>query len=259
MRSVLLAILISGTAFSQNLVETVDGMKGTGYIGLGDLAKIKYLPITVRDGELPQSFNWADIDGVISEVKDQGNCGSCWAFAIIAALESAEVIQDGKQVGNYSEQHMVSCDRYSYGCNGGFMSSADFLVRSGVTDETGFPYTARNSRCKSGLDIKAKISKYYLIDKPNVSKIKTALVNNGPLFVTVMAGGAGWGGQTERVTSCRKRGTTNHMVLLTGWDEKGWVIKNSWGKKWGKDGFSSIGFGCDLIGQEAGFLDIVSK
>lgn len=257
MKQLLFGILMSSAAFGQNLVDTVDGAKGTGYIGLGDMSKIEYLPITAQDSELPKTFNWGDIEGVVSEVKNQGSCGSCWAFAIVAALESAEVLQQGKQVRDLSEQHMVSCDRYSYGCNGGFMSSADFLVRTGVTDEPSFPYTARNSRCKSGLDIKSKVTKYLLIEKPNVSKIKTALVNNGPLFVTVMAGGSGWNGSTDKVTSCRKRGTTNHMVLITGYDENGWIIKNSWGKRWGKGGFAHIGFGCDLIGQETGFLDIM--
>lgn len=255
MKKLFLAILFSTSAFGQNLVETVDGIKGTGYFGLGDKSKITYVPVKAPQAELPAKFDWADTPGVLPEVRNQGSCGSCWAFAITGALESAQVIQKTGPMMDLSEQHMVSCDKYSYGCNGGFMSSADFVVRNGLTDEASFPYTARNSRCKSGLDVKAKAVKYFLIDKPNTTKIKTALIEHGPLFVTVMAGGSGWSGSTDKVTTCRKRGSTNHMVIITGYDEKGWIMRNSWGKKWGKGGYATVGYNCDLIGQEAGWVE----
>ena len=252
-------MVLSSFAHAQTVVETVDGLKGTGYMGLGDLSKISYLPIVVQENAIPENFNWDDIEGVLPPIRNQGSCGSCWAFAIVGAMESASAVQNLESVLNLSEQHMVSCDRESYGCNGGFMSSADFIVRNGVTDEQSFPYTGRNSRCKSGLKIKAKASKYYLIDKPNVDKIKTAIINNGPVFVTVMAGGSGWSGKTDKITSCRKRGTTNHMVILIGWDKSGWIMRNSWEDSWGDKGYSKIGFNCDLIGQEAGFVDMIKQ
>lgn len=258
MKKLFLAIPIlffSISSFAQNSVQTVDGVKGTGYVGLGDTSKITRVPVKAPQAELPAKFDWADTPGVLPEVRNQGSCGSCWAFAITGAMESALVLQNKSEMLDLSEQHMVSCDKYSYGCNGGFMSSADFVVRNGLTEETSFPYTARNTRCKSGLPVKAKAVKYVLIDKPNTTKIKTALIEKGPLFVTVMAGGSGWSGSTDRVTTCRKRGTTNHMVIITGYDEKGWIMRNSWGKKWGKGGYAHVGFNCDLIGQEAGWVE----
>ena len=259
MFKILLFAFISTSVMAENFtVDTVDGPKITGYLGLGDKDKLVYQKPAVKESEIPETFDWRDSEGVLPPVRDQGQCGSCWAFAIIGALESAEMVQAGKQVSDYSEQHMVSCDKYSYGCNGGFMSSADFLIRSGVTDETSFPYKARDLRCKSGLEIKAKATKYALIGepgkKPAQKDIKAALIKNGPLFVTVMAGGSGWNGATENVTTCRTRGNTNHMVQIVGYDRTGYWIKNSWGKLWGKEGYAHIKYGCDKIADEAGFI-----
>lgn len=259
MRKILFFAFLSSQSLAQSfVVDTVDGPKVTGYLGLGDRSKITYQKPAVRDAEIPEAFDWRNIDGVLPPVKDQGNCGSCWAFAIIGALESAEVIQGGKSISNYSEQHMVSCDRYSYGCNGGFMSSADFIVRNGVTDEKSFPYGAANLRCKSGLEVKAKAASYALIGQPNKrptqKEIKTALIQHGPLFVTVIAGGSGWSGATDSVTTCRTRGTTNHMVQIVGYDKTGWWIKNSWGEAWGQNGYAHIKYNCDKIAEEAGFV-----
>lgn len=258
-RALLFLAFLSTTAFAEPIIVlTNDGVKYTGYIGLGDKEKISYATMKTGVQELPETFNWQDVDGVLPEVRNQGNCGSCWAFAIAGALESALVVQGKKDLLNLSEQQMVSCDRQSYGCSGGFMSSADYVVRKGLTDETSFPYVAYNSRCKSGLDIKAKAVKYFLLgtasQKPTKDEIKTALIQYGPLFVTVAAGGSGWSGSSGKVTSCRKRATTNHMVQIVGYDQDGWIFKNSWGKKWGDGGYSHIGYGCDKIAEEAGFV-----
>lgn len=257
----LILFLIPQAVFAESfIVETVAGPKTTGYLGLGDKGKLVYQKIAVQDSEIPESFDWRSVDGVLPEVRDQGSCGSCWAFAITGALESAEVVQNGKMVGNYSEQQMVSCDKYSYGCNGGFMSSADFVVRNGLADEESFPYKAKNLKCKPNLEVKAKAAKYALIGEPNrkpaKKEIQSALIKNGPLFVTVLAGGSGWSGATENVTTCRTRGSTNHMVQIVGFDKTGWWIKNSWGKEWGKDGYAHIKYGCDKIADEAGFVSI---
>lgn len=251
--------LVSSVAFAKPIiVPTVDGMKHTGYLGIGNQSKISYIDIKSHPGELADSFTWQDATDVLPGVKNQGNCGSCWAFAIAGALESAEVVQGKRELLNLSEQHMVSCDKQSFGCSGGFMSSADFVVREGLTNEVSFPYVGYNARCKTKLDIKAKASKYYLLGsattKPKVDEIKTALIKYGPLFVTVYANGSGWSGATGKVTSCRKRGNTNHMVQIVGYDNDGWIIKNSWGKKWGDGGYAHIGYGCDKIAEEAGVI-----
>lgn len=258
-KSILLFLFAASSAFAEPIiVPTVDGIKYTGYLGLGDIKKIEYAKLKTYPGELDDTFDWRNVAGVLPDARNQGNCGSCWAFAIAGALESAEVVQGQRPLLNLSEQHMVSCDKQSFGCSGGFMSSADFVVRKGLTDEASFPYVANDVRCKSGLKVEAKAVKYYLLGsekrKPSVDEIKTALVKYGPLFVTVYAGGNGWSGETANVTSCRKKGTTNHMVQIVGYDADGWIIKNSWGKNWGDAGFAHIGYNCDKIAEEAGFI-----
>jgi C1A family cysteine protease len=240
------------------MIDTVDGLKATGYKGILKKDDMPYKTIIVDQKELPEKFDYRDYQGILSPVRDQKSCGSCWSFAITAALESSTAKQLGKPVQDLSEQHMVSCDDQSYGCSGGFMDSADFVVRNGLTDEKSFPYTAKNTRCKPKLPVVEKATKYYLIGTPKkgptTEQIKTALIEYGPVFVTVDAGGSGWTGATGEVTTCKKRGTTNHMVVVVGYDKTGWIIRNSWGTAWADKGYSHIKYGCDLIAEEAGFV-----
>jgi C1A family cysteine protease len=240
------------------MVETVGGLKATGYRGIWDKNNAPYRTIETGYRELPTSFDYRTVSGVLNDVRDQGTCGSCWSFSITSVLESSVVVQTPRTLTDLSEQHMVSCDYKSYGCNGGFMESADFVVRNGLTDEQAFPYTGKQVRCKQGLKTLEKAAKYYLIGTktraPTTAEIKTALVEYGPVFVSVKAGGMGWAGTTPKVTSCSKRGTANHMVVIVGYDEKGWIIRNSWGSEWADKGYAHIGYGCDLIGEDAGYV-----
>lgn len=240
------------------MVDTITGLKATGYRGFWDKNTAPYRPINTGYQELPESFDYRNIHGVLNPIRDQGTCGSCWSFSITSVLESSVVVQTPRSIVDLSEQHMVSCDYKSYGCNGGFMESADFVVRNGLTDEESFPYAGRPLRCKQGLKTLEKATKYYLLGTskraPTTEEIKTALLKYGPVFVSVKAGSAGWSGLTGEVTSCSKRGTANHMVVIVGYDPKGWVIRNSWSDQWADKGYAHIGYGCDLIGEDAGYV-----
>jgi C1A family cysteine protease len=269
MKHVLATIaFLTATAHAEtkpDIIDTVDGPKATGYAGISSTGSREGLPyetvkIDVKADELPESFDWRLMGVELPPVKDQANCGSCWSFAITGALESVESIFNDRPGLNLSEQHMVSCDAKSYGCSGGFMTSADFVVRKGLTEEASFPYAARDLRCKSKLAIVSKAKSYTLLGSetsgPTKDEIKKALIDHGPLFITVMAGGSGWSGATDTVTSCRKRGSTNHMVQLVGYTKTHWIIKNSWGTNWGDQGHAKIKFGCDLVGEEAGYVTV---
>jgi C1A family cysteine protease len=251
--------LFCSVVFAENsdFVDTPSGRRATGYIGTGDSLGLPYDDTATV--AYPDTFDWREQGFDLPDVKDQGSCGSCWSFAITSSLESAYAIFLKKTI-DLSEQHAVSCDARSFGCNGGFMDSANFFVRNGVTDESSFPYKARDVSCRSGLRVKARASSYTLLGgrgrKPTVDEIKSALVQHGPLFITVMAGGDGWVGLGPRVKSCRKRGTTNHMINLVGYTKTDWIIKNSWGKSWADGGYSRIGIGCDLVAEEAGFVSV---
>lgn len=239
-------------------VETKAGTKWTGYLGIKNLENMPYDGLKTVYEIFPESFDWRTASGVVSPIRDQGSCGSCWSFAITASLESAAVIQSQKPLFDLSEQHMVSCNKNAAGCQGGYMDSADYVVSRGLTDEATFPYTGRNSRCLARAEVVSKATHFSLLgtasSSPSIEEIKTALIDYGPLFVTVLAGGRGWSGATGEVTSCRKRGITNHMVNIVGYDSRGWIVRNSWGKEWGDNGYTHIKFGCDKIAEEAGYI-----
>lgn len=241
-------------ALGQETVETVAGKRALGYKGLGP--NPVYTDEVFPTEDLPKSFDWRSAQAVPS-IKNQGQCGSCWAFAITKSLEAALIVQTGLEEQNLSEQQMVSCDRSASGCSGGYMTSAQYVVDKGLTGEDSFPYAARNLRCKA-VTIEQKAASYKLLGsrnkKPTVEEIKAAMVKYGPVFVTVAAGGSGWSGRTGEITGCRNRGT-NHMVNLVGWTENGkWIVANSWSESWGDKGFTLMKFGCDKIGEEAGYI-----
>tara|TARA_R110000868_G_scaffold9394_4_gene46924 strand:- start:925 stop:1983 length:1059 start_codon:yes stop_codon:yes gene_type:complete len=192
--------------------------------------------------------------GQVSAIKDQGSCGSCWAFAITKTLESARLRAGGSEL-NLAEQEMVSCDTHAYGCSGGFMDEADYIVRRGLPLEAAYPYTARNGRCRSTLPPVADkaVSWAYIGAEgraPTVDELKTAISTYGVIFVTVSAGGADWGGSRVHMTGCSNRGT-NHMVTLVGYNQNDeFIIGNSWGTDWGENGFAYAKRGCNGLANE---------
>lgn len=244
------------------LISTNVYANATGYLGWKDPANkktAKYQGTPVVDEWLPQSFDWRG-SGYLVPIKNQGSCGSCWSFAITKSLEISEVVYGNRDKQDLSEQHMVSCERSAYGCGGGFMESAIFAVKTGLTAEENFAYRASNVSCKQNLPIAAKAISYTLLGsankKPDVGAIKSAILRYGSVFVTVAAGGSGWNSSGDSVTGCRNRGT-NHMVNLVGWTANNeWIMANSWGTSWKNNGYAKIPFGCDRIADEAGFIEV---
>lgn len=252
----LLSLLFVGTVEAAE-ISTVAGVKATGYLGLGDKNALAYKPLSADDDELPESFDWRTIDGVMTSVKDQGNCGSCVSFATMGMLEAAQAIFGDKANLNLSEQNMLDCrSGDAFGCNGAYLSAAAFTL-NGVSSEMDYPYRGRRERCKA-LDKVAKSSQVFLLGEPNRKptrqELKKALIEYGPFMVSAYAGGSGWSGKTGKVTSCRRTSSTNHAILLVGYNKDGWIFKNSWGKTWGDQGYSWIGYGCDGFGTEAAAL-----
>jgi C1A family cysteine protease len=186
-------------------------------------------------------------------VRDQGNCGSCWAQSSAGVLEWAQLIyQDKSQM--LSTQQLVSCDKSVYGCSGGWFADG-YVLKNGLAKEQDFPYQAKNLPCKSGLQAFAKPIDAMNIGengKPTTEQLKEALMQFGPLSVSVAAG-KGWSGfKGGKMSPCTNRGI-NHMVMIFGWDDSkgGWLMRNSWGKQWGTMGDALMPYGCDRIGEEA--------
>lgn len=177
----------------------------------------------------------ADIDwttkGGVSPVKNQGQCGSCWAFSATGVLEASAKIKG--QTVSLSEQQLVDCSGSygNHGCNGGWPSSAlNYVKDHGIASESEYPYTAKTGTCqKNGGSF--KIPSYSSASGCN------GLINglNGkPVSVTVDA--SNWNSyRSGTFNNCAT--SINHAVLLVGIVGGNWKIKNSWGTSWGEAGF----------------------
>jgi len=195
--------------------------------------------IEVLSGEVTPN---ADIDwqsaGKVSPVKNQGQCGSCWAFSAIAALESAVLIKQGS-TPYFSEQQLVDCSR-SYGnqgCNGGWMDSAFQYIRDkGISTQEQYPYVARDQTCKidSGAQ---KVTAF--VDVPGCDNLWNSL-SARPISVAVDA--SNWSPYRSGILSTCGA-SVNHGVLLIGATDGYWRIKNSWGTGWGETGFIRLSRG----------------
>ncbi len=200
---------------------------------------------------LPESWDWRELDGV-TPVRDQLECGSCWAFAATAAFEAAVRLHGFEEL-DLSEQQLILCNAYGHGCDGGWMTTAykHYMMRGGVLEacepyvgDDGLPCGQRTCEVADFLDGYEDVS-------PTVRALKSALLH-GPLAVA-MTVHDDFRFYTGGCYSPPAQGAPNHAVLLVGWDDRmadgrgAWLIKNSWGEDWGLDGFAWVEFHtCEL-------------
>lgn len=186
----------------------------------------------------PASRDWSTVPNVVTVVKNQGSCGSCWAFSAVAAIESLR-FQAYRTIGaNFSEQQLVSCSNAygNQGCNGGWMHFAYNYVKAvGIVNESAYPYTSDRTgvsgTCKAVRNT-FKISGYKNVSK-NCDSVAAA-VQVRPLSVAVDA--SNWSPYSSGIlNSCGMK--VNHAVLLVGVNSTTWKIKNSWGTGWGQSGY----------------------
>jgi hypothetical protein len=199
----------------------------------------------------PASFDWRTQGGV-TPVKNQGGCGSCWAFCGVAAVESQILIRSGVEE-DLSEAAVLSCNPAGEGCSGGWMSTVyDLFMSDGALRESCMPYhEVDTDPCLQGsCDVAGMLTGYYPVDD-NVNAIKTALLN-GPVAsgIAVCSGFQTYTGGCFQDTCS----DLNHGVLIIGWDDTqcggqgAWIIKNSWAPSWGTNGFMYIKYGASMIG-----------
>lgn len=219
--------------------------------------------------ELPESFDLRDL-GVVPPVRDQGPCGSCWAFSKTASLESA-VRAVGGTLFDLAEQELVSCDRSNYGCDGGLLNQTEYQVKTGQALETAFPYTASDARCKTGLSHPAKGLEFVRVRTVNEMQVKCALFKTHAIpWITVSAGGSRWSnpptGDMDVWPKPASNRQTNHAVGLVGWRQVSgktyFVMRNSWGTRWGSTGgrpgtergYALMPLGADALGEEVAYI-----
>jgi C1A family cysteine protease len=210
---------------------------------------------------LPSQWDWR-AENDVTPIRDQENCGSCWAFGTIGTFESLLLIRDTLNT-DLSEQHLVSCNTQGWGCNGGWWAH-DMLVNQGAVLETDFPYIASDAACGGPYTYPYQLSGWAYVDGSNrvpaVDKIKEAIYTYGPVCVAVYVGSS-FQSYTSGVfdkdelprggfCGCEPQSTVNHAVILVGWDDskQAWILKNSWGTGWGESGYMWIKYGTSNVG-----------
>ncbi|KAL4440903.1 hypothetical protein ABPG74_009316 [Tetrahymena malaccensis] len=173
--------------------------------------------------------------GYLQKVKDQGACGSCWAFGITSTIENLYSFKKNLNI-NFSEQQLVDCTHSGInGCHGGwFTDGYEYAKSTGIAITSRYPYTATFGTCRDKqVGQLYKISTYKNL--PNDSNsIKQALVTNGAISVAVDAGN--WASYRSGIFSVRTTGQINKAATIIGYGPNYWLIRNTWGTGWGEAG-----------------------
>ncbi len=213
---------------------------------------------------LPLSYNWCDLGGC-TLVKDQGTCGSCWAFGTVGPLECNILIHDGFEK-DLSEQYLVSCNEDNWGCNGGWWAHDYHEWKippnesdAGAVYEYNFPYTASDEPCDPPHAHHEKITWNYILNSnsvPSVEDIKEAIYDYGPVSAAVCVNFA-FQLYNDGIFSS-DCSDINHGIVLVGWDDNNgdgyWILRNSWGPDWGEEGYMRIEYGTSLVGYAANYV-----
>lgn len=225
---------------------------------------------------LPKSFDWRDINGTnyVSPIRNQGSCGSCYAFASMALAEARVRVQtNNKKKPVFSTQDIVECSSYSQGCEGGFpyLIAGKYAEDYGLVEESCNTYKGVDGQCHTDKTCSRHYTTNYkyiggFYGACNEVLMRIALVKNGPLAVSfqVYDDLMNYKSGIYHHTSIRDEvnfkfnpwEVTNHVVLIVGYgtSEKGedyWIVKNSWGTSWGENGFFKILRGTDECSIES--------
>jgi C1A family cysteine protease len=195
------------------------------------------------------SVDWRG-KGVLTPVKAQGNCGSCWAFSATEAVESFAKLA-GNPLQELSPQQTVSCDKRDGACQGGDTSTAyQYMIGAGGLESVrSYPYTSgktdRRGRCDfQKSDVVQQVRGYQKVSRGE-SNLASALQNKGPVSICLAAENwQNYHGGVMTKSQCGG-GQTDHCVQAVGYTSDYWIVRNQWSTDWGEDGFIRIARGSD--------------
>ena len=208
---------------------------------------------------LPAHFDWRNVDGknYVTPVRDQGTCGSCWAFASTATLESRTLIDlDTPGVDlDLSEQALLSCDGEGNCVDGGMLDdAANYVKGSGIPLEDCYPYRADDSPCGNICPGSQSLNQAYTIrdwiyfgggeTPPDLTVIKSLLVTTGPMAVEFEVYEDFYYYESGVYSHTDGEDKGAHAVLLVGYDDRDqcFIVKNSWGTGWGEEGYFRVDY-----------------
>jgi len=245
------------TKFSDLSVEEFKAFY-LGYRSTGRRDDVEVLQANLLDA--PQTFDWRNNNGMsaVTPVKNQEQCGSCWAFSVTENIESEYCLSkqmDCSQLAPLAPQQIVDCDTSDSGCNGGDPPTAYQYVISagGMEDESNYPYTGQDGDCNfQQNDVAVTISNWkYGTKNSDETTMMNNLVTVGPLSICVYA--EPWQDYTSGVMMASDcQGQLDHCVQLVGYDMTQstpfWSVRNSWGTSWGENGYIRLQYGQDTCG-----------
>lgn len=228
------------------------------YLGYDPASSMDYLrsqnlhPVS-NDVKLPEEVDWRKKNAV-SEVKNQQQCGSCWAFSTVGAIEGINAITTGN-LKQFSEQQLVDCGQETgnNGCNGGLMDRGfEYVIKHGLCGENDYPYQAKVDECKQDSCSKSvSITGYKDVEKGDEEALKSAVAQQ-PVSVAIQANQLAFQFYSGGVFSKHCGQQLDHGVLVVGYGvDEGkdyWIVKNSWGGSWGEQGYIRLERGIDQCG-----------
>ncbi|CAF0920977.1 unnamed protein product [Didymodactylos carnosus] len=233
-----------GDLTHHEFVKQMNGLKTSRRPVGSEVDHHTFIPLS--NVEIPAAVDWRK-QGYVTEVKDQGQCGSCWAFSATGSLEGQHFKKYSALV-SLSEQNLVDCSSKfgNMGCDGGLMDQAFQYIKAnkGIDTEKTYPYEARDGKCRfNPQNVGANDTGYTDIKSGSETDLQAAIATVGPISVAIDASQSSFQFYSSGVYNEPECSSTelDHGVLAVGYDTKGkqdyYIVKNSWGESWGNEGY----------------------